>query len=106
MKNNTSMINGHIDEPELYIIFDRDAVNEGPVYGVYSSYEKALSACEWIVNHMVEDMLRDNAPEDSGFTENDKSMLKKDCRESLAIQCLYHGLDKIGYNYEVKYPYV
>ena len=80
-----SLINGHIDEPELYVLYDGDGVNEGPVYGVFSSYDKALKAIEWEAVKMVNEMLRNNDPEDSGIDESDRSYLLKDCKASFAI---------------------
>lgn len=100
-----SLINGHMDEPELYVLYDADGVNEGPVYGVFSSYDKALKAIEWEAVKMVDEMLRDNDPEDSGIDESDRGYLLKECKASFAIQCLYGGIDRIGCKSKIKHPY-
>ena len=93
-----------MSEP-LYIVYDADGANETPVYGVFTSYESAIKGCDWLVEQMVAQCLAED-PKESGLdTELDKQWLIKDCRNSLAIQVIGAGINKIELVSEMKLPY-
>ena len=106
MGNNVSMIDGHIDDPKpIYIVYDWDGANEAPVYGVFTSYESAVKACDWLVDQMVAECLAED-PKESGLdAETDKEWLIKDCRRSLAIQTIVSGINKVELASEIRLPY-
>lgn len=76
----------------LYIVYDADGVSESPVFGVFTSEEKAKAAMEEIVMKCVEDCLADD-PKESGLTEDDREWLIRDTRRAFDIQILYNDLD-------------
>ena len=96
MGNSVSMIDGHIDELKpIYIVYDIDGANEAPVYGVFTSYESAVKACDWLVERMVAQCLAED-PKESGLdVEINKEWLIKDCQRSLAIQTITSGINKV-----------
>ena len=47
-------------ENKLYIVYDYDGVNTTPVYGVFTSMEKAIEACKDLVEDMVCDCLAED----------------------------------------------
>ena len=106
MRNNVSMIDGHIDEPKpIYIVYDGDGVSEAPVYGVFTSYESAIKACDWLVERMVAECLAED-PKESGLDpEIDREWLIKDCQRSLAIQTIASGINKVELASKIKLPY-
>ena len=106
MGNNVSMIDGHIDDPKpLYVVYDADRASETPVYGVFTSYESAAKGCDWLVERMVSQCLAED-PKESGIDQElDKQWLIKDCRNSLAIQTISAGINKIELVSEIKMPY-
>lgn len=88
-------------ENKLYIVYDADGVHESPVYGVFDSEMAAEKACEAIVNLIVEECLAED-PVESGLDEEiDKEWLRKDCRNSLGIQVLDSGINKIHLSSEI-----
>ena len=106
MGNSVSMINGHIDDPKpIYVVYDFDGANEAPVYGVFTSYESAVKACDWLVDRMVIQCLAKEAKESGLDVEADKEWLIKDCRRSLAIQTIAAGINKVELASEIKLPY-
>ena len=91
-------------ENKLYIVYDYDGVNSTPVYGVFTSLEKAVAACKEIVEDMVCDCLAED-PKESGLNkEYDEDWLRGDCLRSLGIQVLSYGADKIHYNSTIELP--
>ena len=79
----------------LYIVCDADGVNEPPVYGVFTSYEYAQKAADWLVQKMVEECLAVD-PKESGIdAEFDIPWLEKDIRNSLKIEPIPVGLNKV-----------
>lgn len=106
MGNNVSMIDGHIDDPKpIYIVYDADGASETPVYGVFTSYESAVKGCDWFVERMVAQCLAEDQKESGIDPELDKQWLIKDCRNSLAIQTIVSGINKIELVSEMKMPY-
>ena len=102
MGNNVNLMDG---PKPLYIIYDADGVSEPPVYGVFTSYENAVKACDWLVDRMVEECLAED-PEESGLdAEIDKEWLIRDCRRCLAIQTIASGINKVELISEIKLPY-
>jgi hypothetical protein len=106
MGNNVSMIDGHIDDPNpIYIVYDSDGASETPVYGVFTTYELAIKACDWLVDRMVAECLAED-PKESGLDEEtDKEWLIKDCRRGLAIQTIASGINRVELASEIKLPY-
>ena len=78
----------------LYAIYDADGVSDAPIYGIFTSMDKANEACDSIVKRMAEESLAEDQKE-SGITADDYDWLIKDCRSSLAIQIV----DNIDYIY-------
>lgn len=91
-------------ENKLYIVYDYDGVNSTPVYGVFTSMEKAVEACKDLVEDMVCDCLAED-PKESGLDrEYDEEWLRKDCLRSLAIQVINNGLDTKNYCCTIELP--
>ena len=106
MGNNVSMIDGHIDDPKpIYVVYDIDGASEAPVYGVFTSYESAVKACDWLVEQMVAQCLAED-PKESGIdAEIDKEWLIKDCQRSLAVQAIASGINKVELVSKIRLPY-
>lgn len=85
----------------LYIIYNADGVHEPPVYGIFDSEMAAEEACETIVNLMVEECLAEDPIESGLDREIDEAWLRKECRNSLGIQVLDNGINKIHLSSEV-----
>lgn len=81
----------------LYILMDAEGCNENPVYGVFTKYEYAQKAFDWLVKRMMDDCLAVD-PKESGIDiEFDLEWLEKDIRNSLKIDPLPCGLNKLLY---------
>lgn len=79
----------------LYILMDAEGCNENPIYGVFTKYEYAQRAADWLVKKMVKDCLAED-PKESGIDpEYDIDWLIKDCHQNLAIQILENGLNSV-----------
>jgi hypothetical protein len=93
-------------ENKLYIVYDADGVHEPPVYGVFTSLEDAIKGCDWLVEQFVKECLETD-PKESGIDpEYDLDWLRKDCRNSLAIQTLSSGINKIELLSDIESPYL
>ena len=89
----------------LYIVYDADGVNEPPVYGVFTSYEDAVKACDWIVEQLVQECFAEDPAESGLDVETDRKWVEKDCRNSLAIQVISTGINKVELVSNIDYPY-
>lgn len=89
----------------LYIVYDADGVSEPPVYGVFTSYEDAVKACDWIVEQLVAECLAEDPVESGLDAETDRKWVEKDCRRSLAIQVISTGVNKVEFVSKIEYPY-
>jgi hypothetical protein len=79
----------------LYILMDAEGCNENPVYGVFTKYEYAQKAADWLVKKMVEECLAVD-PKESGIdAEFDTPWLERDVRNSLKIEPIPTGLNKV-----------
>lgn len=81
----------------LYVLVDADGVNENPVYGVFTKYEYAQKAADWLVKRMMDDCLEVDTKESGIDVEFDLEWLEKDIRNSLKIDPLPCGLNKLLY---------
>lgn len=100
-----SLIDGHVDPPVLYVVYDADGASSNPVYGVFTSRAAAFQAIDEIVLRCVNDMLADD-PKETGLTEYDRSWLIKDTKSAFAVQVLHNGIDKIHYSCDIESPLV
>ena len=78
----------------MYVVYDTEGVSVSPVYGVFTTLEKANEAIEILVEETVETILSIPFAE-SGVTEADRDWLIKDTKNSFAIQVLHNGINKI-----------
>ena len=81
----------------LYILVDADGVNENPIYGVFAKYEYAQRAADWLVKRMMDDCLAVDTKESGIDVDFDLEWLEKDIRNSLKIDSLPYGLNKLVY---------
>ena len=81
----------------LYVLVDADGANENPVYGVFTKYEYAQKAADWLVKRMMDDCLAVDTEESGIDVEFDLEWLEKDIRNSLKIDPLPCGLNKLLY---------
>ena len=101
---NVSLIDGHIDSQALYIVYDAEGASEPPVFGVFTSMDKAIEGCKEIVETLVKECLAED-PKESGLDkEYDEAWLRKDCLRSLGIQVHDLGLDKVSYISTIELP--
>lgn len=99
------MIDGHVDPDAIYIVFDLDQASSVPVYGVFTSMDKALEACEKIAEDLVKECLAVD-PEESGIeTKEDIENVKQECLCSLGIQIINEGINEIRWASELRTPY-
>lgn len=78
----------------LYILYDND-YSEQPVYGVYSTLEKAQAAKQIYVNAEVDRILKDES-QDHGLDPNnpqDVEWLREDTANLYRIQKLEKNID-------------
>ena len=75
----------------LYVLVDADGANENPVYGVFTKYEYAQKAADWLVKRMMDDCLAVDTEESGIDVEFDLEWLDKDIRNSLKIDPLPCG---------------
>ena len=100
-----SLIDGHVDPPYLWVVYDIEGASSYPIYGVFTSRRKAFEAIEEITMRCVEDMLADD-PKETGISEDNRSWLIKDTKRSFAVQVLHNGIDTIHYSCDIESPLV
>ena len=82
-------------ENKLYVLYDAEGVNADPVYGVFTSYDKAKEALDKVVKKMVEECLAVDPAESGLDPDIDRNWLEWECRNSLAIDIIDEGLDSL-----------
>lgn len=79
----------------LYVLVDAEHTNENPVYGVFTRYEYAVKSMERLIEEMIKECLAVD-PKESGIDpETDLLWLANDIRNSLKIDTLPQGIDKL-----------
>ena len=81
-------------DANLYVVYDADLASECPVYGVFTSLDRAEEAIEQLVAKEVDAILAAPAKE-TGVTEDDREWLLKDTKRSFAIQILEQGINAL-----------
>lgn len=82
-------------ENKLYILYNTEGINEDPVYGVFTSYDKAKEALDKVVEKMVEECFAVDPAESGLDPDIDRNWLEWECYNSLAIEIINGGLDSI-----------